>query len=188
MIEARNLTKRYGTKTAVDGISFTIPPGTVTGFLGPNGAGKSTTMRVLVGLTPATSGTATVHGRRFVDLPNPGREVGVLEADGLSEMLEETAVHLNDKFTRLFDEMLKLLQTGHAVATIAQLRKLGLARGIYPLLDVIVERADQPFVHAALQDTDRTAIVTFALRNRTRLGALRVRDDVLVLQVLLWDD
>jgi poly(A) polymerase len=57
--------------------------------------------------------------------------------------------------SRLFDEMLKLLQTGHAVATVAQLRKLGLATGIYPLLDVIVERADQPFVKAALQDTDR---------------------------------
>ncbi|WP_232324210.1 polynucleotide adenylyltransferase PcnB, partial [Variovorax sp. WDL1] len=57
--------------------------------------------------------------------------------------------------SRLFDEMLKLLQTGHAVATVAQLRKLGLATGIYPLLDVIVERAEQPFVKAALQDTDR---------------------------------
>jgi poly(A) polymerase len=55
----------------------------------------------------------------------------------------------------LFDEMLKLLQTGHAVATVEQLNKLGLARGIYPLLDVVVERADQPFVKAALQDTDR---------------------------------
>ncbi|VTU39645.1 Poly(A) polymerase I precursor [Variovorax sp. PBS-H4] len=57
--------------------------------------------------------------------------------------------------SRLFDEMLKLLQTGHAMATVAQLRKLGLATGIYPLLDVIVERAEQPFVKAALQDTDR---------------------------------
>ncbi|WP_219210110.1 polynucleotide adenylyltransferase PcnB [Variovorax boronicumulans] len=57
--------------------------------------------------------------------------------------------------SRLFDEMLKLLQTGHAIATIAQLRKLGLATGIYPLLDVVVERADQPFVKAALADTDR---------------------------------
>lgn len=57
--------------------------------------------------------------------------------------------------SRLFDEMLKLLQTGHAVATIAQLRKLGLATGIYPLLDVVVERAEQPFVKAALMDTDR---------------------------------
>ncbi|MDF1485409.1 polynucleotide adenylyltransferase PcnB [Ramlibacter sp. H39-3-26] len=57
--------------------------------------------------------------------------------------------------SRLFDEMLKLLQTGHAIATIAQLRKLGLAHGIYPLLDVVVERADAAFVHAALADTDR---------------------------------
>ena len=57
--------------------------------------------------------------------------------------------------SRLFDEMLKLLQTGHALASIEQLRKLGLARGIYPLLDVVVERADTPFVSAALQDTDR---------------------------------
>jgi poly(A) polymerase len=57
--------------------------------------------------------------------------------------------------SRLFDEMLKLLQTGHALASIEQLKKLGMARGIYPLLDVVVERADQPFVNAALKDTDR---------------------------------
>ena len=57
--------------------------------------------------------------------------------------------------SRLFDEMLKLLQTGHAIASIAQLKQLGLARGIYPLLDVVVERADTPFVQVALQDTDR---------------------------------
>ncbi len=57
--------------------------------------------------------------------------------------------------SRLFDEMLKLLQTGHSIATIEKLKSLGLARGIYPLLDVVVERADQPFVRAALQDTDR---------------------------------
>ena len=57
--------------------------------------------------------------------------------------------------SRLFDEMLKLLQTGHALATIAQLKALGLERGIYPLLELVVERADQPFVRAALQDTDR---------------------------------
>ncbi len=57
--------------------------------------------------------------------------------------------------SRMFDEMLKLLQTGHALASIAQLKKLGLSRGIYPLLDVVVERAEQPFVNAALKDTDR---------------------------------
>jgi poly(A) polymerase len=57
--------------------------------------------------------------------------------------------------SRLFDEMLKLLQTGHSLASIEQLKKLGMARGIYPLLDVVVERAEQPFVNAALKDTDR---------------------------------
>ncbi len=57
--------------------------------------------------------------------------------------------------SRMFDEMLKLLQTGHALASIATLKKLGMARGIYPLLDVVVERAEQPFVNAALKDTDR---------------------------------
>ena len=78
MIKVHALTKSYGGFTAVDDVSFTARPGRVTGFLGPNGAGKSTTMRVMVGLTPPTSGTATIDGRRFADLPNPGREVGVL--------------------------------------------------------------------------------------------------------------
>ena len=78
MINITALTRTYGSLRAVDDVSFTAEPGRVTGFLGPNGAGKSTTMRVMVGLTPATSGTATVLGRRYADLPNPGREVGVL--------------------------------------------------------------------------------------------------------------
>jgi ABC-2 type transport system ATP-binding protein len=63
---------------AVDDVSFTVAPGQVTGFLGPNGAGKSTSMRVMCGLTPATSGTATVLGKPYPALPNPGRQVGVL--------------------------------------------------------------------------------------------------------------
>ena len=78
MITVESLTKTYRGVAAVDDVSFTAAPGRVTGFLGPNGAGKSTTMRVVVGLTPATSGAATVAGRRFTDLPNPGREIGVL--------------------------------------------------------------------------------------------------------------
>jgi ABC-2 type transport system ATP-binding protein len=78
MIIVESLTKKYGGFTAVDHVTFRAEPGRVTGFLGPNGAGKSTTMRILVGLTPATSGTATVLGRRYADLPNPGREIGVL--------------------------------------------------------------------------------------------------------------
>ncbi|WP_445257654.1 ABC transporter ATP-binding protein [Nocardioides aurantiacus] len=78
MISIESLSKRYAGFTAVDDVSFTARPGRVTGFLGPNGAGKSTTMRIMVGLTPATSGSATIDGRRYVELPNPGREVGVL--------------------------------------------------------------------------------------------------------------
>ncbi|WP_152189046.1 ABC transporter ATP-binding protein [Georgenia satyanarayanai] len=78
MIEARNLTKRYGEKIAVDGISFTIPGGSVTGFLGPNGAGKSTTMRMIVGLDRPTSGSVTVNGRPYRHHRSPLREVGAL--------------------------------------------------------------------------------------------------------------
>jgi ABC-2 type transport system ATP-binding protein len=78
MIEAKGLTKRYGAYTAVDGVSFRAEPGRVTGFLGPNGAGKSTSMRMLVGLTPPTDGTAVVLGVPYRSIPNPGRRVGVL--------------------------------------------------------------------------------------------------------------
>ena len=78
MITVENLSKRYGGHPAVDDVSFTCEPGTVTGFLGPNGAGKSTTMRMICGLTPPTSGTATVGGRPYRHMGNPGRRVGVL--------------------------------------------------------------------------------------------------------------
>ena len=85
MIEAVGLTKRYGTKTAVDDVSFTVRPGIVTGFLGPNGAGKSTTMRLIVGLDRPTAGRVTVDGRDYAQLRAPLREVGVL--------LDAKAVH-----------------------------------------------------------------------------------------------
>jgi len=78
MISVVHLTKRYGTHPAVDDVSFTCAPGTVTGFLGPNGAGKSTTMRMICGLTPPTAGTATVDGVPYRRLGNPGRRLGVL--------------------------------------------------------------------------------------------------------------
>jgi len=63
MIEIRELTKRYGSVTAVDGLTFTVRPGEVTGFLGPNGAGKSTTMRMILGLDQPASGTVLVNGK-----------------------------------------------------------------------------------------------------------------------------
>lgn len=78
MITSQNLTKRYGEKTVVDDLTFTVRPGVVTGFLGPNGAGKSTTMRMLVGLDRPTSGEITIGGRRYHDLPDPVRHLGVM--------------------------------------------------------------------------------------------------------------
>jgi ABC-2 type transport system ATP-binding protein len=85
VIEARNLTKRYGDKLAVDHLSFTVEPGKVTGFLGPNGAGKSTTMRLLLGLDRPEAGTATIGGRPYSDYVEPLKLVGAL--------LEAKAVH-----------------------------------------------------------------------------------------------
>ncbi|MFD6887611.1 ABC transporter ATP-binding protein [Streptomyces sp. NPDC059957] len=77
-IEIRELTKEFGRTRAVDHLTFDVMPGRVTGFLGPNGAGKSTTMRLLLGLDRITSGTATIGGRRFADLPDPLHKVGAL--------------------------------------------------------------------------------------------------------------
>ena len=78
MIEAVHLTKRYGATTAVDDLSFQIKPGQVTGFLGPNGAGKTTTMRMIIGLDAPATGSVTINGRMYRDLPAPLTEVGAL--------------------------------------------------------------------------------------------------------------
>jgi ABC-2 type transport system ATP-binding protein len=85
VIELHLVTKRFGRVTAVDGLTFTVRPGHVTGFLGPNGAGKSTTMRIILGLDAPTSGTALVGGRRYQQIIRPLRTVGAL--------LDATAVH-----------------------------------------------------------------------------------------------
>jgi ABC-2 type transport system ATP-binding protein len=85
MIEAEGLTKHYGTKVAVEDLSFTVRPGVVTGFLGPNGSGKSTTMRLIMGLDAPNRGQVRVNGQRFCDLAWPLREVGAL--------LEARAIH-----------------------------------------------------------------------------------------------
>ena len=78
MIEARGLTKRFGPRLAVDGLSFAVRPGRVTGFLGPNGSGKSTTMRLILGLDRPDAGQARIGGRRYRDLGWPLREAGAL--------------------------------------------------------------------------------------------------------------
>jgi ABC-2 type transport system ATP-binding protein len=115
MITVDRLTKQYGAATAVDDVTFTAAAGRVTGFLGPNGAGKSTTMRMMVGLTRPTSGTATVLGRRFADLPNTGLEVGVL--------LDASAQHAG--------------RTGREILTLSQ-RMMGLpSRKVEEMLAVV---------------------------------------------------
>lgn len=85
MIKAEGLTKRYGDKLAVDGLTFAVKPGVITGFLGPNGAGKSTTMRMIMGLDCPTAGSVTVNGKPFAEHQRPLAEVGAL--------LEARAVH-----------------------------------------------------------------------------------------------
>ena len=85
MIEAHSLTKRYGERTAVKDLSFTVRPGAVTGFLGPNGAGKSTTMRMILGLDAPSSGSVTVNGKHYAEHRSPLHEVGA--------MLEARAIH-----------------------------------------------------------------------------------------------
>jgi ABC-2 type transport system ATP-binding protein len=115
VITLDSVTKKYGEFTAVDHVAFTAQPGRVTGFLGPNGAGKSTSLRIVVGLTHATTGCATVSGRRYVDLPNPGREVGVL--------LDASAQHAG--------------RSGREILTIAQ-RFMGLPKeSVGRMLDLV---------------------------------------------------
>ncbi|MDX6410850.1 MAG: type transport system ATP-binding protein [Gaiellaceae bacterium] len=100
MIEARNLTKRYGDQTAVSDLTFTVKPGIVTGFLGPNGSGKSTTMRLILGLDAPTEGEVTVNGRRYADFAAPLHEVGAL--------LEARSVHTGRS---AYNHLLALAQT-----------------------------------------------------------------------------
>jgi ABC-2 type transport system ATP-binding protein len=105
VIEARNLTKDYGEKRAVDGLSFTVEPGVVTGFLGPNGSGKSTTMRLILGLDAPTAGDVTVNGKHYRDHAAPLHEVGAL--------LEARSVHTGRS---AYNHLLALAQT-HGIPT-----------------------------------------------------------------------
>ena len=144
MITVSSLTKTYGGFTAVDDVSFTAQTGRVTGFLGPNGAGKSTTMRIMVGLTPASTGTALIDGRRFVDLPNPGAEVGVL--------LDASAQHAG--------------RTGREILTIAQ-RTMGLPKArvqdMLELVSLTDEEADRRVRNYSLGMRQRLGIGTALL-------------------------
>ncbi|MGH8823348.1 MAG: ABC transporter ATP-binding protein [Jiangellaceae bacterium] len=146
MIAIESLTKKYHSTVAVDHVSFVAEPGRVTGFLGPNGAGKSTSMRMLVGLTAPTSGTATISGRRFADLPNPGLEVGV--------MLDASAQHAG--------------RTGREILTIAQ-RTMGVpARRVDEMLELVSlteAEADRRVGNYSLGMRQRLGIATALIGN-----------------------
>jgi ABC-2 type transport system ATP-binding protein len=150
MITVEALTKKYGGFTAVDDVSFTAGAGRVTGFLGPNGAGKSTTLRILVGLTAANSGSATISGRRFADLPNPGAEVGVL--------LDASAQHAG--------------RTGRETLTIAQ-RVMGLPPRRVPetleLVGLSPTEADRRVRNYSLGMRQRLGIATALIGRPTAL-------------------
>ncbi len=155
MITVEGLTRKYGTFTAVDDVSFVCQPGRVTGFLGPNGAGKTTTMRVMVGLTAPTAGRVTIGGHRYQEIPNPGLHVGVLldasaQHAGRSgrEILELGARTMGLPGTRI-DEMLELVSLSPAESkrrlrnySLGMKQRLGIAHAL--LGDPSVLILDEP--------------------------------------------
>ena len=141
-VSVRELTKRYGDVVAVDGVSFSLQPGSITGFLGPNGAGKTTTLRLLVGLAKPTAGDALVFGHRYAELENPMRRVGaVLESGdfdpGRSGRNHLRALALATEIPyRRVEEMLELVElkaaADRAVGTysLGMRQRLGLASAL----------------------------------------------------------
>ena len=152
MITVSHLTKTYGGFRAVDDVTFTAQPGRVTGFLGPNGAGKSTTMRIMVGLTPATTGEATILGRHYSELPNPGREVGVL--------LDASAQHAG--------------RTGREILTLAQ-RTMRVPKGRVDEMLEVVSLTDE-------EAGRRVRDYSLGMRQRLGIAAALIGDpEVLIL-------
>ena len=153
-IEVNHLTKRFGRLTAVDDLSFSVEPGRITGFLGPNGAGKTTTLRMLLGLVRQTSGTATIGGHPYADIPRPQRVVGsALEATNFHpgrsgrnhlRVLADTA----GVDTRRVDEMLDLVGIPAAARrraggySMGMRQRLGLAAAMLGDPDVLL--LDEP--------------------------------------------
>jgi len=145
-IECRSLTKRYGEVVAVDGISFSLRAGTVTGFLGPNGAGKTTTLRLLLGLAEPTTGEALVFGRRYRDLEQPVRQVGAVLESGDYHPSRSGRDHLRMlalggalPLTRV-DEVLELVELGRA----ARRRVRGYSLGMRQRLGVAAALLGDP--------------------------------------------
>jgi ABC-2 type transport system ATP-binding protein len=148
MIEARGLTKRYGSTLAVDDLSFTVQPGVVTGFLGPNGAGKSTTMRMALGLDMPTSGSVTVNGTPYGEHRWPLREVGALLDAKAIHGGRSAYYHLlcvaqsNHLPARRVDEVLELV----GLTSVAKKRSKGFSLGMGQRLGIATALLGDPSV------------------------------------------
>jgi ABC-2 type transport system ATP-binding protein len=154
VLSVHDLTKRYGQVVAVDGLSFALQPGTITGFLGPNGAGKTTTLRLVLGLAEATAGTALVFGRPYGQLKDPSRRVGaVLESSDFDpgrsgrNHLRALALAAEISFDRV-DEVLALVELSVAADrpvrtySLGMRQRLGLAGALLGVPELLV--LDEP--------------------------------------------
>ncbi len=154
-IEVDCLHKRFGRTTALDGVTFTVAPGTVTGFVGPNGAGKSTTMRIILGLDSAERGTATVGGRPYASLTHPMRTLGSLLDAGALQPSRSGRNHLlwiarSQRLpARRVDEVIELVGLGKAARrkaggySLGMRQRLGIAAAM--LGDPPMLIMDEPF-------------------------------------------
>ncbi len=197
MISVRGLTKQYGGVRAVDDLSFEVEAGKVTGFLGPNGAGKSTTMRMVMGLDRPTAGTATVNGKRYVDLTPPLREVGALLDAGAMHPGRTGRAHLrigaytNGIPTSRVEEVIDEVGLGSAAGrrikgySLGMRQRLGIAAALLGDPDVLL--FDEPvngldldgvrWIRALLRgfaDEGRTILVSSHLMSEMQLIADRV--------------
>ncbi len=145
-IEVRGVTKRYGPTLAVDGLSFTVRPGRVTGFVGPNGAGKSTTMRMILGLDALDAGEIRVGGRRYTELASPLREVGALLDAGATHPGRRARDHLlwlaaGNRLPRgRVDEVLELV----GLTSVARRRTGGFSLGMAQRLGIAAALLGDP--------------------------------------------
>jgi ABC-2 type transport system ATP-binding protein len=197
----RALTKRFGKIAAVDAITFSLEPGTVTGFLGPNGAGKTTTLRLLLGLAEPTSGEALVFGRRYRELEHPASRVGaVLESadfhpgrNGRDHLL--TLAFAAELPLGRVEEVLELVELGgsarHKVKTysLGMRQRLGLAAALLGDPDLLILDEPANGLDPAGVRWLRTFLLTFAAQGRTVLLSSHILAEVAqtVDQVLIID-
>jgi ABC-2 type transport system ATP-binding protein len=190
VVSVRSLSKRYRESLAVDGLTFSLLPGTITGFLGPNGAGKTTTLRLLLGLARPTSGEALVFGRRYRELDEPARRVGAVLESGDFDPARSGRNHLRALALasgisgRRVDEVLELVElqaaAGRPVRTysLGMRQRLGLAAALLGdpellLLDEPANGLDPSGVHWL-----RGFLHQFAERGRTVLISSHILAEV----------